>query len=271
MICESTDEEDVCMKLKDVFEVEKLNAILRDWAKATGLAVVILDEEGNYLTDETIGVTDFCQKYTKGTKEGAKRCAKCDRENTGVYYCHAGLVDFSSELKIGDQVVGKIVGGQVLPAPPDEEKFGQLAKELGVNRKEFLEALSRVPVRTDEEIRASAQMLCDTVNMIINFEYRNQHDSSRIERLEKNMSQATVCIEEMNNQSKQLDKIRDQQKMLALNASIEAARAGEAGKGFGIVAGKVGELAANSGKINDQLKKSLTTLNRIVEDMESAR
>lgn len=258
------------MKLKDFFDLDKLNRILKNWSKATGLAVIALDDEGNYISDE-IGVTDFCQKYTKGTTEGFKRCEKCDRENTGVYFCHAGLIDFSADIKVGDVYVGKIIGGQVLPEEPDEEKFTQMAREIGANRSEFLEALRRVPVRTEEEIRASAQMLGDTINMIVNFEYREKRDSTRMERLEDNIEKATICIEEMNGHSKQLDKIRNQQRILALNASIEAARAGEAGKGFAIVASKVGDLAANSGKVNDLLKKSLVVLNRVMNDMEDVK
>lgn len=258
------------MKLKDFFDTKYLNRILGDWSKATGLAVIALDDEGNYISEE-FGVTDFCQKYTKGTKEGYKRCERCDRENTGVYFCHAGLVDFSTDIKVGDVCVGKIVGGQVLPNQPDDEKFSQMAREIGVGETEFLDALHQVPVRTEEEIRAAAQLLGDTINMLVNFEYKEKTEKSRIERLEADIEKAVVCIEEMNGQSKQLDKIRDQQKILALNASIEAARAGEAGKGFAIVASKVGDLANNSGKINDMLKKTLVTMNQVVDDMEDAK
>lgn len=254
------------MKLMDFFDVDKLNHILEEWSAATGLAVVALDEKGNYIS-ESFGMTDFCQKYTKGTAEGYKRCEKCDRENSGVYFCHAGLVDFSTDIKVGDVCVGKIVGGQVLPEEPDEEKFIQIAKEIGASRAEFIDALHKVPVRTEQQINAAANMLGETINMLVNFEYNGKNDSKLLKSLEKDIEDAAVCIEEMNGHSKQLDKIRDQQKILALNASIEAARAGEAGKGFAIVASKVGDLAANSGSVNDKLKKSLAHLNEIVRDM----
>jgi ligand-binding sensor protein len=262
--------EGIFVKLKDFFDTQYLNSILSDWSKATGLAVIALDDEGNYISDE-FGMTDFCQRYTKGTKEGSKRCERCDRENTGVYYCHAGLIDFSTDIKVGDVCVGKIVGGQVLPNQPDEEKFSRLAREIGAGEKEFLEALKKVPVRTEEEIKAAAHLLGETINMLVNFEYKGKTEKARIERLEKDIEKSVVCIEEMNGQSKQLDKIREQQKILALNASIEAARAGEAGKGFAIVASKVGDLANNSGKVNDMLKKTLVTLNQVVDDMEDVK
>lgn len=254
------------MKLKDFFDLDKLNCILEKWSAATGLSVIALDEEGNYISKE-FGMTDFCRKYTKGTTEGLKRCKKCDRENSGVYFCHAGLIDFSTDIMVGDIRVGKIIGGQVLAGKPDEEKFMQLAKELGVDRAEFMEALQKVPIREEKQIRAIAQLLGDTINMLVNLEYREKTSSKLLSSLEKDVAEAAVCIGEMNGHSKQLDKIRDQQKILALNASIEAARAGEAGKGFAIVASKVGDLAANSGDVNDKLKKSLVQLNHIINDM----
>lgn len=255
------------MKLKDFFDLKYLNRMLENWYKATGLAVIAMDEEGNYISDE-FGMTDFCQKYTKGTKEGRKRCEQCDRENTGIYYCHAGLIDFSADIKIGDVCVGKIIGGQVLPEEPDEEKFGRIAREIGVSRREFIEALRKVPVRTEEEIKAAAEMLEETVNMLVNFKYREKKDSTRLERMDKDVKEAMTYIEEMNTYSKELDKIRSQQRILALNASIEAARAGESGKGFAIVASKVGDLAGNSGNVNEMLKKSLAALNHVVSNME---
>lgn len=75
--------------------------------------------------------TDFCIKLTRGSREGCARCEKCDREGTGVYHCHAGLIDFGIPLMINDEKVGSVIGGQVLPEQPDEEKFRQVAQEVG--------------------------------------------------------------------------------------------------------------------------------------------
>ena len=60
---------------------------------------------------------------TVASPEGCRRCEKCDREGKGVYFCHAGLIDFGIELKIGDEVVGSVIGGQVLSETPDKASF----------------------------------------------------------------------------------------------------------------------------------------------------
>ena len=102
------------MNISDFFDMDVLIQILTDWSTATGIGIIAVDEKGEYMMDP-IGWKDFCMKYTRGTKEGLRRCVKCDQEGQGVYFCHAGLIDFTADIKIGDHFIGKLVGGQVLP------------------------------------------------------------------------------------------------------------------------------------------------------------
>ncbi|MBQ6814951.1 MAG: PocR ligand-binding domain-containing protein [Lachnospiraceae bacterium] len=257
------------MHLRDFFNLDLLENIMKDWSKATGLATIAVDNEGQYISSE-IGFTDFCMKYTRGSAEGARRCVKCDNECTGTYFCHAGLMDFSVDIMVGDTYLGKIIGGQVLPEEPDEDKFRELAAEFGVDPDEYIAALRQIPVKSEESIRASAKLLGDIVNMLVNFEYVKSANSNVVNTVTNNIDTAVRCIEDINNKSKDLDKIENNQKILALNASIEAARAGDAGRGFAIVAGKVGDLAANSGEINRSIKDSLKELTTVINELAHA-
>lgn len=257
------------MHIRDFFDLSLLEQIMENWSKATGLAAIAVDHEGNYITKE-IGFTDFCMKHTRGSAEGLRRCTKCDNSNTGTYFCHAGLMDFSIDIKVGDTYLGKIIGGQVLPGEPDEEKFRSIAAELGINPEVYIDALHKVPVKTEASIRAASQLLGDMVNLLVNFEYNKASNSGLVTSLENNINQAADLIEEINEKSMALDKIESKQKILSLNASIEAARAGEFGRGFAVVASEFGKLAVNSGEINRNIKSSLKTLTSVIEEMESA-
>lgn len=87
------------MRIQDFTDMDKFHEIMKNWARATGLATVAVDMDGNYISD-CFNFTDFCIKYTRESAEGKRRCEKCDREGTGVYHCHAGLVDFSIDLVV---------------------------------------------------------------------------------------------------------------------------------------------------------------------------
>lgn len=249
------------MNITDYIDVELLENLMRSWADATGLATVAVDANGEYITPE-INFTDFCIKYTRGSKEGLRRCVKCDNECKGTYYCHAGLMDFGYDICVEGEKIGAVIGGQVLPKEPDEEKFRKIARELDIDEDKYIAALRKVPVRTEKSIKAAAQLLNNMLNQLVDSEYKRK-------KKEDHSGSAVVSnlIKEINGKSAQLDRIESKQKILALNASIEAARAGEAGRGFAVVADEVGKLAVNSGEINRSIKESVNSLNEAFQNM----
>ena len=69
------------MKIQDFADMEKFESIMSDWAVATGLATVAVGADGKYIS-ECYNFTDFCMKLTRGSKEGCRRCEKCDAGRT---------------------------------------------------------------------------------------------------------------------------------------------------------------------------------------------
>ena len=145
------------MELKEFMDISKLQKIQDNFSDATGLAAIAVGNDGQYLTEGS-NFTEFCMKYTRGSKEGNRRCVKCDNEGSGTYFCHAGLMDFSVDIKVGDEKVGAIIGGQILPEAPDEESFRKTARELGINEDEYIAALNKVTISSEEKIRAAANL-----------------------------------------------------------------------------------------------------------------
>ncbi|MEY8391041.1 chemotaxis protein [Lachnospiraceae bacterium] len=231
------------MEILDFIEREQLQEIQDLYASATGVTVCIIDREGNHVTEDSNG-TDFCRKYTKGSELGAKRCHKCDMEGKGVYFCHSGLMDFSSDIVIEGEKLGTIMGGQVLPGEPDYDKFRDLAVELSIDPDEYINALKKVPVKTEESIRSVAKLLEVMINMLINQRYSLRKDKSKIAVIDKEIGVTTDNVVQIEAMVRDLTKVSKKQNILALNASIEAARAGEAGRGFNIVAGEMGKLSS---------------------------
>ena len=139
------------MRIQDFADMTKFEEIMSNWAKATGLATVAVGADGEYIS-ECYNFTDFCMKHTRGSAEGNKRCVKCDNECKGVYTCHAGLMDFSIDIIVEGQKLGTIIGGQVLTAEPDDDKFRKIAEELGIDPDTYIRALHKVPILDEKKV-----------------------------------------------------------------------------------------------------------------------
>lgn len=262
------------MEIVDFISVEKLQELQDLFSSATGLATIMVDGKGRYITKESNN-TDFCIKYTKGSSIGKERCAKCDAEGVGTYFCHAGLMDFSEDIIVKGEKVGAIVGGQVLPQEPDEEKFINIARELGIPEDKYIAALRKVPIKTEQQIRDSAKLMGTVMNLLINLEYAKVGTEKAITNITEKAANATELVEKISSTVGDLNRISSRQTILALNASIEAARAGEAGLGFAIVAGEMQKLSGQSSQIyatiidnaND-IEDDINNINQFLENIK---
>lgn len=240
---------------------------MKNWAVSTGLATVAVGVDSKYISD-CYNFTEFCIELTRGSAEGKRRCEKCDREGHGVYPCHAGLVDFGIPITLDDgTVLGSIIGGQVLPENPDEEKFRGTAKELGIDENKYIAALKKVNVKTREQIEASANLLGDVINMFVRASYNSRKNESLVAELKGGIASAAEQIGEAEGKTKEIDGYSKRQQILALNASIEAARAGEQGRGFAVVAGEVQKLAKDMAASSADIKSILGQLSVTINNL----
>lgn len=254
------------MEIRDFTDMEKFEEIMENWALATGLAAAVVGNKGEYIS-KCYNFTDFCNKLTKSSKDGRARCEKCDREGRGVYHCHAGLVDFAIPLVVDGRTLGSVIGGQVLPEAPDEEKFRQVAREIGVNEDQYIKALRKVNVRPEAAINASANLLGETLNIFINSEYAKKKNNVTIDSLSSGVSITQELVNEIITKTAALQAIQNKQRMLALNASIEAARAGEQGAGFAVVAKEVEKLAAQSATVNTEVDSIVRKISETIKSL----
>lgn len=255
------------MDIKSFMNLKTMQYIQDLFSDATGLAAIAVDSEGNYITSGS-NFTDFCMKYTRQNEEGLRRCTKCDNECTGTYYCHAGLMDFASDIVVEGERVGAIIGGQVLPAAPDEEKFRSIARELGINEDQYIAALKKVPIRSEKMIRASAELLGYVVNELVNLEYIKTFNSKKMDIFDTETANVFEMVGKIKSRTRDLKRVSTMENILSLNASVEAARAGQAGVGFSVVAKEIGELSRGSAQTYDEITALVDqiegSVNRIV-------
>lgn len=256
------------MVIQDFCDMKKFEAIMSNWAKATGLATVAVGPDGQYISD-TYNFTDFCIKYTRGSEEGCRRCQKNDANGKGVYECHAGLLDFGIEITLDDgTVLGSIIGGQVLPEKPDEEKFRATAREFGINEDKYIEALNKVNIRTRDQIEASANLLGDVINMFVRSSYNSYKNEHLISSLSGSVNEISNKLEKIGDEAKAIKGFAGRQNILSLNAAIEAARAGDAGRGFAVVATEVQNIAQGMGASSSSITEYISEVNEIIEEIK---
>lgn len=258
------------MKLKDFMNFSLLQTIQDQFSDATGLAAIAVDAEGNYITKGS-NFTDFCMKYTRGCSEGLRRCVKCDNECKGTYFCHAGLMDFSTDIVVHGERLGSIIGGQVLPNPPDPEKFRGIARELGISETDYLSALSKVPIKTEKSIRAAATMLSEVVNRMVNLEYLKSLNQRKVDVYDTEIQTVLKGSQGIASKMKDLKNVASMQNILAINASIEAGRAGQAGVGFAVVAREIGDLSKRSSRVFEEIEEMITSIRAAAAHMDNVK
>lgn len=306
------------VKLTDLIDVKTLQEIQDGFSEVTGMAALTTDADGNPVTRGS-NFTDFCMKYTRKSPVGCQRCEECDRKGgqqtrasgqAAAYVCHGGLMDFAAPIMVNNEFIGSFIGGQVLIDTPDENKFRNIARELGINPEDYVRALRKVPIVPQQKVQAAANFLHTIAKNISSMAYTNyiisQNNSSlesmavnttgvigRIEQIaEKNIS----AIESMDETFKTLTQIADEctdqvrsagetvkliqdiamnTRILGFNASIEASRAKESGKGFGVIAQEVRTLADTSKNSADKIEENMAAIERLVsridEDARNAK
>lgn len=270
------------IKLTDVLDIGVLQKFQDNFAESMDIASVTVDIHGEPVTRPS-SYTRFCNEYTHSTSVGDNRCAESHKKGgeeaarTGrpyIYKCHAGLIDFAAPIMVNGVLIGTILGGQILYNEPEDESFRRTAREIGVNEDGYVDAVHKVKVTTEKNIKAAAEVLFIVANSLSQIGYQQMTLKTMANDLTDNFSQISATMEELsssavsvtdnqhdlNNEIVNVQKISvqinaildsiksiaDETKMLGLNAAIEAARAGDAGRGFGVVATEIRALSQSS-------------------------
>ena len=294
--------------LLDVVDRDTLQALQDAFAEATALAT---DNTGS--VTQLSNPTDFCMNLTRKSRVGCDRCNKCDLEGgaeanrTGrpsVYYCHGGLVDFAAPIIVNGQHIGSLIGGQVLTEKPDEAKFRQIARDIGVDPDEYVAAVKKVKIVPKKQIDAAANLLYQMANALSDVGYQRalaQQQSNRGEKIVSNIdsdfsgineqmekavesmkalsdsfasiktsaASSAKAVESTDSIIKTIENASTQLTLIGFNASIEAKRAGAAGAGFNVIAQEVRTLADKNTKQAGEIETTLNGIKKAMTDINN--
>ena len=288
------------LEIRDIVDISSLQRFQDNFAIGMNCASVTVDRDGNPITRPS-SYTRFCDGFVHKSKIGDSRCAASHNRmgqeaartrRPFVGPCHAGLIDFAAPVLIGNELMGTVLGGQILSEKPNEDSYRKIAQEIGTSEIGLVDAVNKIEIAEMKNINAAAEVLFIVVNSLA----QNGYTRIKLEAIAKQLANKFVDIsatleelaasaqsiadqqkglnqeiaqvgkftEEINGILKSITQIATNTKLLGFNSSIEAARAGEAGKGFAVVAREIQNLSESSKKtadnildLTEQIKKSI--------------
>lgn len=163
--------------LRELVAVNLLQEIVDRFARATGVAAIVVDVDGAPITRPS-NFTEFC-RLVRSSPVGEKGCYESDRrvggaaakwKNLSLHQCHCTLIDMAAPLIVDGVYWGAVLCGQVLLEKPQEEQIEQVrqvARRYGVDEEKLCAALHRIEVVTEEKIRAAGELLQIVANYIV--------------------------------------------------------------------------------------------------------
>lgn len=289
------------LEIADIVDISMLQKFQDNFAIGVNCASVTVNRDGEPVTRPS-SYTGFCTDFIHQSSIGDRRCAEShnrmgqEAAKTGRPYvgtCHAGLIDFAAPVIVNGELIGTVLGGQILSEPPKEEIYRSVAREIGVNEEGLVHAAHAVNVSDMENISAAAEVLFIVVNALAHNGYTKLQLESIAGKLASKFVEVSATLEELASSaqsimSEQKDlnheitqiglfnkeithvlelikKISMNTKILGINSSIEAAHAGEAGMGFAVVAREIKNLSDSSKETANEISQLTVKINASID------
>lgn len=153
--------------LTELIDVQTLQHIQKSFVEIIGGAVVILDADGNQVTD-SVSFESFCDDFILKDKMGHELCMQCMKYSAKssyraghavINYCHAGMMETTVPIMLQDRIVGYISSGILMSEEPNEDVIRNTARELRIDEDALWEAAKKVTVHTKEEVERVASFV----------------------------------------------------------------------------------------------------------------
>ncbi|MDD3594406.1 MAG: PocR ligand-binding domain-containing protein [Candidatus Gastranaerophilales bacterium] len=168
------------IKLSDVVNVELLQKFQDAFADYMNIAIVTFDNEKQITAPSNF--TDFCIKCSADRALCYEKCNEnyiqlsrlaAQKSKPVIYRCSSGLTDFAVPIMLNGKHIGSILGGQILTDEPQKDNCIVMAQQLGINEKDYIEALNELQIIPSKQVEAIAQLVFLFANLVSEMANKN--------------------------------------------------------------------------------------------------
>ncbi|MFT5726856.1 MAG: PAS domain S-box-containing protein [Desulforhopalus sp.] len=158
---------------EDLFELEDLQRLQDDFARATGVASIITLPDGTPLTQPT-NFSRLCNDIIRKTEKGLVNCYNSDAaigrqslDGPTIQPClSCGMWDAGAAISVGGKHIANWLIGQVRDESQTEGKIREYAEEIDTDVEEAVVAFREIPVLSRERFKQIAQALFTLANQL---------------------------------------------------------------------------------------------------------
>jgi PAS domain S-box-containing protein len=185
----------------DLFDIDEIQRLQDQFAKAFGVASVITTPEGVYITRPS-NFTRLCQNIIRCTEKGLINCMRSDAvigrhnpEGPIVQQClSGGLWDAGASVTVGSKHIANWLVGQVRNLQYDEKQVIKYAREIGADLTEFVRAYIEIPSMSKDQFQLIADLLFTMAGQLSEKAYQNDQKAKLI--LEKSVMNKALAESE---------------------------------------------------------------------------
>lgn len=183
-------------QLKDLIDIRLIQNLQDKLNEIFSFPSAIIDTEGNLLT--ATAWQDICTKFHRVHPQSASECRKSGRyindhlheaNPAMIYPCPHGMVDCATPIIIDGKHLGTFLTGQFFLKEPDIDFFIRHAEKYGFDKEKYLEAVSKVPVWSEERINQNLSVIKIITEILGEIGYKNLLEREERKVIEKTMSE----------------------------------------------------------------------------------
>ena len=158
--------------LKKLLDVPMLQKLVASLDQISAMPIAIVDIEGSILVDMLW--QDICAKFHHMNPITKNICLKCDQQIKAhlgeraetVYQCPLGLRHSIVPIIVEEKHLGNLLTGQHFSESPEDAFFIAQASQYGFNEDDYLGALRKVPLFSEETLQKNLNFIHGLTQML---------------------------------------------------------------------------------------------------------